>query len=232
MKARNAILIALAVVALAVAGVLWWLYASRNQLIKAAIERFGPEITGVAVSVGSVDLEPTQGTVSIAGLRLGNPKGFSAPDALRLSEMRVALDPATLTKDVVHIKEVALQAPEITYEHGGGTTNLQAIQKHVDDYVAEHSGGKGDSGSKKKFVIDNLYVRDAKVHFGTTATLPLPDVHLRDIGKKSNGASAGEVVKECWGSIVHGATNLAGRAGAAIKEGVGGAVSGVKKLFK
>jgi len=231
-KTRNVILAALAVVVLAVAGTLWWLYASRNQLIKAAIERFGPEITGVTVGVASVDLRPAEGSVSIGGLRLGNPAGFSAPEALRMSEMRLALDPATLTRDVVHVREVALQAPEITYERGGGTTNLQAIQKHIDDYVAAHSAAKGDSGPKKKFVIDDLYVRDAKVHFGTTATLPLPDVHLRDIGKKSNGATAGQVVKESWGAIVHGATGLAGRAGAAIKEGVGGAVSGVKKLFK
>jgi uncharacterized protein involved in outer membrane biogenesis len=232
MKTRNVLLALLAAAVFLVGGALWWLFASRNQLIKAAIERFGPEITGVAVNVKGVDLQPIEGMVSITGLRLGNPKGYSAPDALRLSEMRVTLDPATLTQDIVHIKDVTLQAPEITYEHGGGTTNLQNIQKHVDGYVAAHSGGKGDAGSKKKFVIDNLYVRDAKVRFGTSATLPLPDTHLRDIGKKSNGATAGEVVKESWGSIVRGATDLAGRAGAAIKEGVGSAVGGVKKLFK
>ena len=168
MRTRNVLLAVVAVAVLVVAGALWWLYASRNQLIKAAIEKFGPEITGVAVSVGGVDLQPTEGMVSITDLRLGNPKGFSAPDALRLSDMRVKVDPATLTQNVVHIQEVALQAPEITYERGGGTTNLQVIQKNVDDYVASHSGGKSDAGPGKKFVIDNLYVRDAKVHFGTT----------------------------------------------------------------
>jgi hypothetical protein len=232
MKLRSVAVLAAVVVTLAAAGAAWWLYASRNQLLKAAIEKFGPEITGVAVSVRGVDLEPVEGRGAIRGLRLGNPKGFAAPDALRLGEMRLALDPATLTKDVIHVREIVLQSPEITYERGGGATNLQAIQKNVDDYVAQHGGGQKDAGPKKKFVVENLYVRDAKVHFGTTATLPLPDLHLRDVGKKTNGATAGEVVKECWSAILREATDLAGRAGAAIKEGVGGAVEGVKKLFK
>jgi hypothetical protein len=230
---RKILLPAAALVLLALIGGLWWLYGSKDALVKAAIEKFGPEITGVGVTVRAVHLEPADGKGTISGLAMGNPKGFDAPHALQLGEMRLAIDGASLTKDVIVIKEVVLQSPEITYQRADGQSNLDAIQKNVDRYVAKLSGGKkDDDGPKKKFIIENLYVRDGKVHFGTTASLPLPDVHLRDVGKKSGGASAGDVVKSAWDAILHGATNLASRAGHAIQEGAKSVIDGAKSLFK
>jgi hypothetical protein len=81
-------------------------------------------------------------------------------------------------------------------------------------------------------IIDNIYVRDAKVQFGDTLGLPMPDVHLRDVGKRSNGASAGEVVKAVWGSVAGGATNVASRAGGAVKAGAKTVIEGARSLFK
>ena len=37
---------------------------------------------------------------------VGSPKGFDAPQTLKVGEMRLTLDPATLTKDVVVVKSV------------------------------------------------------------------------------------------------------------------------------
>lgn len=230
MKLRNIVLIGVAALALAAAGGLWWLYASRDALVKHAIESFGPEITGVTLTVKSVDFEPAQGKGAITGLELGNPPGYKAPRAFTLGEMHLAIDFSTLASDVVHLKEVSLNAPAITYERGPGGDNLSAIQKHIEAKI----GGprKTDSSSEKKFVIDNLHVRNAKVHFGETVSLPMPDLHLRDVGKKSNGASPGEIVKEVWTAMTHSATGLASRAAEGVKQGAKGAVDGVRGLFK
>src|SRR5260221_4590356 len=86
MRAGTAVLIGGAVLLLAVGGTLWWLYASREALIKHAIERYGPDLTGVSVKVKSVKLEPVEGLGAIGGLEIGNPPGFSAPRALTLGE--------------------------------------------------------------------------------------------------------------------------------------------------
>ena len=230
MRMRNIVLVAAAAVALVAAGALWWVYASRDALVKQAIERFGPEITGVSVNVKRVKLEPTEGKGAIYGLELGNPPGYKTPRVFTLGEMRLAIDFSTVTSNVVHVKEVVIDAAEITYERGPGGDNLGVIQKQI----AAKTGGaaKTDSSPGTKFVIDNLYVRNAKVHFGDTLTLPMPDVHLRDIGKKSNGASAGEVVDLVWDALVKNITNLSARALDAAKEGAKGAVDGVRGLFK
>ena len=233
MKLRNVVLAGTAVVVVAAAGALWWLYASRDALVKAAIERYGPELTGVTVKVKAVRLEPAEGKGAILGLEIGNPRGFKTPRALALGEMRLAIDFSTIASDVVHLKEVVLEAPAITYERGGGSDNMTVIQKHIESEVAKLSGPKkADSGPGKKFVIDNLYVRNAKVSYGDSATLPLPDLHLRDVGKKSNGATAGEIVKSVWDALARSVTGLASRAWSGIKEGGKSVIEGARGLFK
>ena len=51
MKARNVVLSVVVVVVLAGAGGAWWLFRSMDTLVKQAILKWGPEITGVAVRV-------------------------------------------------------------------------------------------------------------------------------------------------------------------------------------
>jgi hypothetical protein len=75
-------------------------------------------------------------------------------------------------------------------------------------------------------------VRDASVRYGDTLALSMPNVHLRDVGKKSNGASAGEVVRAVWGSIAGGATSLASRASGAVRDGAQNMLEGARGLFK
>jgi len=232
-RLRTIALLGAAGVTLAAAGALWWLYASRDALVKRAIEGFGPQLTGVTVKVNRVKLEPVDGMGSITGLEVGNPPGYKSARALMLGEMRVALDYSTLTSSVIRVKEISLQGPVITYEAGAGGDNLTAIQKHIDAEIAKLTGpGGGDQASGRKFIVDHIYVRDATIRYGDKLSLSMPNVHLRDVGKKSNGASAGEVVKAVWGSIAGGATSVASRAGDALREGTKSAIEGARSLLK
>jgi hypothetical protein len=232
-RLRTVVLLGAAGVTLAAAGGLWWLYASRDALVKRAIEGFGPQLTGVTVKVKRVRLEPVDGAGSITGLEVGNPPGYKSARALVLGEMRLAIDYSTLTSSVIRVKEISLQGPVITYEAGAAGDNLTAIQKHIDAEIARLAGPGGtDQASGRKFIVDHIYVRDASVRFGDTLAVSMPNVHLRDVGKKSNGASAGEVVKAVWGSIASGATSLAARAGGALRNGTRSVIEGARGLFK
>ena len=203
---------------LAVAAGLWWLYASRDALLKRALERFGPEITGVSVSVSRVRLDPAGGKGSIGGLEVGNPAGYKAPTSIALGEIRLAIDYSTITSDVVHVKELLIDAPVVTYERGPGGDNLSVIQKTIGARVGGGAKKSGDAG--KKFIIDSLRIQNAKLRYSDTVTLPMPDLHLRDVGKQSRGASADEVVNTVWDALAGSATNVASRAGSAVKEGI------------
>jgi hypothetical protein len=204
MRLRTVIIGIAILLVLAAGGALWWLYASRDALIKRAIERYGPELTGVGVKVRAVKLEPVDGRGAISGIELGNPKGFSAPHSVTLGEIRLAVDPGTLTSNVVHVREISLEAPSITYERGAQGDNLSAIQKHIESRLPKSKGGTGEAkepSPERKFIIDRVRVRGAKVDYAGMATVDLPEIQLRDLGKKTNGATAAEITREVWGEL-------------------------------
>src|SRR5258706_3342476 len=124
MRVRTVLLAGSALLLLAAGGTLWWLYASREALIKHAIERYGPDLTGVSVKVKSVKLEPVEGLGAIGGLEIRNPPGFTPPHAVTLGEVRLAGGPSTLTSARVHIKVVSPIPPSLTHEPGPNGENL------------------------------------------------------------------------------------------------------------
>ena len=88
-----------------------------------------------------------------------------------------------------------------------------------------------------------LYINDGTIAVtsaltgGKPLSTPLPKVHLKDIGKKSGGASPEEVARQVLSSLTSGVGSAVGKldlsklqdVGAALKEQTGGATDKVKE---
>lgn len=207
-KVLLASLLALAVV---VGGAFWWLNGSMDSLVAKAVRNFGPEILGVSVRLDSAHIKPVDGSASLQGLDIGNPAGFHTDRAFVADEISMKLDTGTLTKDVVVIHEIVVQAPRVTYEQASGGSNLDVIQRNIQSYIDKKSDGKS---SGKKLVIENLYVRNGKVSVshemlkGKSMTVTLPEIHLKDIGKSSGGVTPEQAARQVVGSITQAATSV------------------------
>jgi uncharacterized protein involved in outer membrane biogenesis len=233
------------VVVLAVlAGAAYWAFHSLDLIVRVAIEHYAPEVLGVPVKVRGIDISATDGRGALRGLDIGNPGGFQAPFAARVGEIRVALDPATATAPVVHIRSLTVAAPAITYERGERGTNLEAIQKNIRHYI-DQSGGPSQSRpaeakrGRRKFVIDDLAIEGGRVTMTNAALhgqgidFNLPDIHLRNVGEREGGLTASEV-----GNVV--ASELQARIAQRVlsnlellrKGGVGGAIDALKRLLR
>jgi len=239
MKLRNILLAGGAAGLAVVIGAGVWLAYSLDSLLKSAIETYGPEITGVSVKVGSVNLSPRSGHGSIKNLRLGNPKGYKADKALALGEISITLDPASLARDVILIKEIVVSGANINYEKPGSIANLDVIQRNVEAYTRKFGGSKPAADSpQKKMIIDNLYIRNSRVSLasvltaGTPVTTTLPDIHLRDVRKRTNGATAGQVTQQVMGALTASTTRAAASALRGVGKSAGGAVDSVRGLFR
>ena len=203
MKKAAIVLVVLLVV---IAGGVFWAYNSLDVIVKLGLEHYGPDVTGVSVKVREVKLSPRDGRGSLKDVEIGNPPGFAAPRAARLGEITVALDPATIRAPVVRVHELIINAPFITYERGKGSTNLDTIQKNIEGYVKRAQASSADGrqttpegkGVRHKFVIERLAIRGAKVTMtnpalkGQGVTFDLPDIEMRDIGKRQEGVTASE----------------------------------------
>ncbi len=238
-------LVVLAVLAVVAAGAAWWAYNSLDVLVKYALEHYGPEATGVAVQVERVRISPRDGTGSVQGLEIGSPAGFNAPQAARVGEIRLALDPSTLGSPVVHVREIRVESPRITYERADRTTNLEVIRRNISAYVARSGGPSGQAGpaasagkAPRRYVVDLLVVHGAKATMtnpglhGQGITFDLPDMRLTAVGRSEGGVTAGRL-----GEIV--AAELEARIAQKVltnvellrKGGVEGAVEALKGLL-
>lgn len=196
------------------------LMSNIGALTRAVVEKYGREALQAKVTLADADVSLKSGQGQIKGLVVGNPKGFATPSALRFGEVKVTLDIARTTKDVIVLKEVLIAKPEATYEFASGGSNFDVLQRNAQAYARTMGAGAPKKEEKKgegpKLIIDNLYVRDGKVGVshaalkGKQLDAPLPNIHLKDIGKEKKGATPEEVGERLMAAISQGARGAAG----------------------
>ena len=233
--------------------VLWLvLMLSLGQIVKTAINTAGPKLAGVPVHVKTVLVQPFLGIVRIKGLVIGNPAGFNTPSAMELNDFKLNIKMSSLFSDAIVIKEILIDAPQITYEKGLKSSNLSTLQENLAPKGAAAPKTEAapapekKKGAAKKVIIEDFQLNGAKVNVTITAlggkelTLPLPNIHMKDIGKSSGGANPAEVISKVFDSIskavvdaVASSGNVAGKAlkdaGGAASDAAKGAVDSVKK---
>lgn len=203
------------------------LVSNLDGLVKAAVEKYGSQATGTAVSLAEVKISLTEGKGTLKGLVVGNPKGFTSNSAFRLGEISVAIDTGSVTKNPVVIKEVLVAAPEVTYEIGADGSNIDAIQKNLEKLTG--GGGKAAPEAQKpaeaksdepKLIIDLVQMKAGKMNLvadkmipGMATSATLPDIRLTGIGRKSNGASGAEVAQQVIDSLTKAALSSVSKLG-------------------
>jgi len=225
-----------ALLLVAVVGVVVFVFGNLDSLVKDVIEEQGTRVAGVPVSVSGVKVEVLDGRAGINGLVVGNPSGFKSDSAISLGGISVALDTASVSQPVIVIKEITVDEPAVTYELMPGGNNIGIIAGNV----KKNSGGGSSSsgaassgesgGTDKKLIIETLKIRGGKVTVaaslldqGKALEARLPDITLRNIGKDSGGATPGEVAAEVMAAL----TDAASRAAASI--GVGKTLEALKQ---
>lgn len=182
-----------------------------GAIVIKAVETAGPAVLGVPIKLEHASFRLLEGHATLRGFVLGNPKGFKTDQAISVGEIIVALDPKSLLSDTIVIKRIYVNAPDITYELGLGKSNIGRILEQAEGPAEPEK--KEETGGKKvvieDFLIENGRVRiSATLAMGVAAPIPLPSIHLTDIGKEEQGASPLEVIKQVLGAIVGSVTKV------------------------
>ena len=249
------------VVVVAVVVVIVVVLLNLGSAIKTVVERVGSDATKAKVTLGSAEVALTSGSGTLRNLTIGNPAGFTSDYAIRLGQISVTLDVASVNSNPIVVKEIVVGAPQITYEFGSGGSNLDALKRNVAAYTGGGSGGsapkQSDEAGGRRLVIENLYIRDGRVDVRASflkdqnAGTTLPEIHLRDIGKQggaASGASAAEITQQVIAAIANASRSAVGKmdvagiqdalkggAEEALKKGMGGgtgAAQGVQEGVK
>ncbi|UZP65993.1 hypothetical protein N1030_10190 [Desulfovibrio mangrovi] len=241
------LLILVGVLGVIVVGLVIATFMSINPIIEKAVNTAGPKILLTNVHLDKADVSFMSGSGKLQGLVVGSPKGFSAPQTMKLGAMEVQLDTGSLTKDVIIIEKVLIANPELTYEKSGKLDNFTALLNNVKQTVGGNGGAAApakeeapaESGTGPKVVIRDLLITGAKVNMALTAlggqgmTLTLPDIHLTNIGEESGGATPAEAMQKVLGTLngemTTAVTGALGESVKKLQESVKGATDALKE---
>jgi len=251
------VFIGLAVIAVILGALLWWLSANLDGIVKKVIEDAGTDVTQTSVNVSGVEIALLDGKASLSGLSIANPPGFSGSNIFTLDKVAVEIDIESLNSNPIIINEILVRQPQVFYEmNKDRVSNLDALKKTVASYPASGSAAPDDKaasdktapGEEMKLIIKKLRFEGGHLS-AVSAIVPdkkieadLPAFQMNNLGQSSGGATSEQIAKQVIDRLVKQAVDVAAKAGvdqltdklrekgkAALEEKAGGALKG---LFK
>lgn len=200
-----------------------------GPVVKPTVRVAVPKFTGTSFELGHLYLNPYTGRFEVGGLVLGNPKGYSEPVAVALSNLVFDAAMTTLGDKYIHVEEITVDGlfasyldggehdvdnfTQIQYNVAGGKEKYEEAKRRAEEEKAKEgekpaddADAEEDDVSKRKFVIDKLTIKNVRVKYGVLPAISIPvDIVLTDIGKESDGATLSEICEQAWQAILKSA---------------------------
>ncbi len=225
------VFIGLAVIAIILGALLWWLGANLDGIVKKVIEDVGTDVTQTSVDVSGVGIKLLDGKAAISGLSVANPPGFSNPNIFTLDKVSVEIDIKSVNSNPIIINEILVRQPQVFYEmNKDQTSNLDVLKKNVASYSASSSSSSspsdadkdaatGEKGEELKLIIKKLNFEGG--HLSAVSALApdkkieadLPAFHMSNLGQSTGGATSDQLAKQIMDRLIKQAVDVAAQAG-------------------
>jgi hypothetical protein len=204
-----------------------------DGIVKTGVETVGPQIVKVPITLGEVHIGLFTGSANVKGLVVGNPEGYKTPSAISVGLAEVGVNPASILSDKIVIRSVHVKSPEITFEGNPlGKNNLGDIMENVN--AIAKSGGppatktdtKAGAKPAQKIEVDDFLITGAKVHVSLTGlggkemNLPLPDIHLTNLGRGGDGLTPADLTRAVMSAITSATIKAVASAATDLGKGV------------
>lgn len=222
------VFIGLAVIAIVLGALLWWLSANLDGIVKKVIEDVGTDVTQTSVDVSGVGIKLLDGKAAISGLSVANPPGFSGSNIFTLDKVSVEIDIQSINSNPIIINEILVRQPQVFYEmNKDQTSNLDVLKKNVASYSASSSSSSGadkeaetgKKGEELKLIIKKLNFEGG--HLSAVSALApdkkieadLPAFQMNNLGQSTGGATSDQIAKQIMDRLVKQAVDVAAKAG-------------------
>ena len=205
-------LVVIVILLLIVAGGVYYFLSNLDMLVKAAIEKYGSEVTQTAVRVDRVKIDLKQGAGGIYGLTVANPRGFDTKQAFSLGETSVKINLKSIGEDVIVIDAITVRAPKVMYEMNAAREgSLNKLYDNISKSIPAGKAGKEESADAgPKLIIRKLVFEDGAVDArlvpldNKTYSVKLPAINMANLGAP-RGATGSALAKEILGRITKAA---------------------------
>ncbi len=158
-----------------------------GSIAKWGIEQVGSRLLGVRVRVGSVSVSPLMGRATLRELRIGNPRGYTAPSLLEVGRIEARFEPASLWKQrPLRVSSLQIESPRVHVEGTLSQNNLIQVQGNL----KRNLGAEGCK-PETKVSIGWLQMRDSQGSFLLPGAREPLVIHPADVELKTLGARNG-----------------------------------------
>ncbi|MCK4706219.1 MAG: hypothetical protein KAT90_12110 [Gammaproteobacteria bacterium] len=204
------------VIILAVVVGVYYVLTNLDALVEAAIEKHGSDATQTAVLVDSVKIDLANGSASINGFTIANPKGFDMPYAFSFGEIRGGIDLESLQEEPYIINEITVLAPQVFVEiNESNKTNLNELKNNLTASSTsspdKEAQASESSAKEPRLIIRRVTFADGTIQARVAALqdkeyqLKLPTLDMRNLGG-SKGATASELTNEILSRLTDSAS--------------------------
>mgnify|MGYP005813988131 FL=1 len=171
------LLVGLLALAVIIGAGMMLLVSNLDSIVKRAVESAGTDALGTPVRLESVAIDLRAGTASLYGFSVANPPGYSDQDMIRVDELSVAIDIASLNSDVIRITSIRSVNPYVLYELQGTRGNLNAIM----DQFPPAAETQEPAGPLPVIAIDEISVNGIQGSLQSAQVSRAVDINLGNV---------------------------------------------------
>lgn len=213
------------------------------KVVKTSVEQIGPKVTQTSVELNDVDLSILSGNLSLQGLYVGNPAGFTSEHIFALNQIDIDIEPRTILSDKLVINRIYIKQPEMSYEKTLSSSNIAKLQKSIEHFSSEGEDTAPQassetttekSSSSKQIIIRELIIEDCKVFvgfMGAGTQVVIPRIVINDIGESGDERSLVDALNIVLAEVIKQVGGAASKSGEAAGDLSTGVLEGVKGLF-
>ncbi|OGV45790.1 MAG: hypothetical protein A2017_17975 [Lentisphaerae bacterium GWF2_44_16] len=210
---------------------------------KIIAKKMVSEITGTEFSIGNVKVSIFKGRIKLTDVVLKNPEGYSG-SALNAGTVYVEVDMNSILTDRIVVKQVLIENIRVNYERRLESSNIDVIQKNIETRSASRpksetateakSGKKGKTWVIRTFDVKKGVVSVTVISKNVSATVPLSDIHIENLGDSAEGKPLYELLPEIFTLLLSDILNAVSSAGfgSGIIDNIQKAPSSVIKTIK
>lgn len=166
-----------------------------GPVFRAAVNSWGSDIPRTPLRLESAEFSLLSTEATLSGLTVDNPDGYTAGQAISVPRMRVAM-PKPINRDCLVFDRVELSDVIIFLETKKGSDNLDILLANADASARDASWPEWLKFlAPRRIAIRELRMTGATVNWvvpmtgGRTLSVPLPDIHLRNVATDGAGFS-------------------------------------------
>lgn len=173
-----------------------------EDISRKYIEKLASSTLGVPVHIGEISLEPKNQRITLTGLIVENPDGFSTPVALSIESLNIEIE--TIQNSTLVIRSIEAVAPTLFLEARNNQVNLTTIRQNMNSKAASNAEASPESPpvnvviGKVDVLASNLYMT---INGNDLEPLPLAPFRITGLGTERGPVLSSEAIARVMDQI-------------------------------